>query len=70
MLDFDVGMEQFAQIKVIGVGGGGNNAINRMIDNYGGIARKQSIPEVNGIYLPQIEYLKTLIHNELESEVA
>lgn len=32
MLDFDVGMEQFAKIKVIGVGGGGNNAINRMID--------------------------------------
>nr|WP_273701935.1 cell division protein FtsZ [Tepidanaerobacter acetatoxydans] len=25
-------MEQFANIKVIGIGGGGNNAINRMID--------------------------------------
>lgn len=32
MLDFDVEMEQFAQIKVIGVGGGGNNAINRMVE--------------------------------------
>lgn len=31
-LDFDVEMEQFADIKVIGVGGGGNNAINRMIE--------------------------------------
>lgn len=31
MLDFDVDMEQFASIKVIGVGGGGNNAVNRMI---------------------------------------
>ena len=31
-LDFDVEMEQFARIKVIGVGGGGNNAINRMIE--------------------------------------
>lgn len=31
MLEFDVDMEQFAQIKVIGVGGGGNNAVNRMI---------------------------------------
>ncbi len=31
MLEFDTEMEQFAQIKVIGVGGGGNNAINRMI---------------------------------------
>ena len=25
-------MEPFASIKVIGVGGGGNNAVNRMID--------------------------------------
>lgn len=31
MLDFDVEMQQFAQIKVIGCGGGGNNAVNRMI---------------------------------------
>ena len=27
-----MGMDNFAQIKVIGVGGGGNNAVNRMID--------------------------------------
>lgn len=33
MFDFDVDMEQFAHIKVIGVGGGGNNAINRMIES-------------------------------------
>jgi cell division protein FtsZ len=32
VLDFDVEIEQFADIKVIGIGGGGNNAINRMID--------------------------------------
>lgn len=32
MLDFDLEMEQIAQIKVIGVGGGGSNAVNRMID--------------------------------------
>jgi len=32
MLDFDVELEQYANIKVIGIGGGGNNAINRMID--------------------------------------
>ncbi|MDK2798879.1 MAG: cell division protein FtsZ [Clostridiales bacterium] len=31
MLEFDTDMENFAQIKVIGVGGGGNNAVNRMI---------------------------------------
>ncbi|MDD3267805.1 MAG: cell division protein FtsZ [Syntrophomonadaceae bacterium] len=31
-LDFDVDEQQFANIKVIGVGGGGNNAINRMIE--------------------------------------
>jgi cell division protein FtsZ len=31
LLEFDIDVEQFAQIKVIGVGGGGNNAVNRMI---------------------------------------
>lgn len=31
MIEFDMDMEQFAQIKVIGVGGGGSNAVNRMI---------------------------------------
>lgn len=31
MLDFDVDVQQFAQIKVIGCGGGGSNAVNRMI---------------------------------------
>jgi len=33
MLEFDFDMESLAQIKVIGVGGGGSNAVNRMIDN-------------------------------------
>ena len=33
MFDFDVDVEQFAKIKVIGVGGGGNNAVNRMIEH-------------------------------------
>jgi len=31
MLEFEIEMDQFANIKVIGVGGGGNNAVNRMI---------------------------------------
>ncbi|OPY57699.1 MAG: Cell division protein FtsZ [Pelotomaculum sp. PtaU1.Bin035] len=31
MLDFELDIDQFANIKVIGVGGGGNNAVNRMI---------------------------------------
>jgi len=31
MLEFDTDIKQFAEIKVIGVGGGGNNAVNRMI---------------------------------------
>jgi len=31
LLEFDIDIEHFAQIKVIGVGGGGNNAVNRMI---------------------------------------
>ncbi|MFC0301502.1 cell division protein FtsZ [Virgibacillus soli] len=33
MLDFDMEMDQLATIKVIGVGGGGNNAVNRMIEH-------------------------------------
>lgn len=32
MIDFDVEIDQFAKIKVIGVGGAGNNAVNRMVD--------------------------------------
>jgi cell division protein FtsZ len=32
MLEFDSEMQQLAQIKVIGVGGGGSNAVNRMIE--------------------------------------
>ncbi|WP_039041862.1 cell division protein FtsZ [Sporosarcina sp. ZBG7A] len=33
MLEFDTNIEALAVIKVIGVGGGGNNAVNRMIDH-------------------------------------
>ncbi len=33
MLEFDIDVDQFAQIKVIGVGGAGNNAVNRMIEH-------------------------------------
>lgn len=32
MFEFEMETEKFANIKVIGVGGGGNNAVNRMID--------------------------------------
>ncbi len=32
MLEFEVAQQQFASIKVIGVGGGGTNAVNRMIE--------------------------------------
>ncbi|MBO1005519.1 cell division protein FtsZ [Pseudogracilibacillus auburnensis] len=32
MLEFETNTDQLATIKVIGVGGGGNNAVNRMID--------------------------------------
>ena len=32
MIDFDMDVDKFAKIKVIGVGGGGNNAVNRMIE--------------------------------------
>lgn len=32
MLEFEPYIDQFANIKVVGVGGGGNNAVNRMIE--------------------------------------
>ena len=32
MIEFEIENEQAAQIKVVGVGGGGNNAVNRMIE--------------------------------------
>lgn len=32
MLEMELEMQQFAKIKVVGVGGGGSNAVNRMID--------------------------------------
>ncbi len=32
MLELDMEIEQYARIKVIGVGGGGSNAVNRMIE--------------------------------------
>ncbi len=31
MIEFDAEREEFAQIKVVGIGGGGSNAVNRMI---------------------------------------
>jgi len=33
LIEFDIEMDQFAQIRVVGVGGGGNNAVNRMIES-------------------------------------
>jgi cell division protein FtsZ len=33
MLEFDTNLDHLATIKVIGVGGGGNNAVNRMIEH-------------------------------------
>ena len=32
MLEFDMDQDEFAKIKVVGVGGGGTNAVNRMIE--------------------------------------
>src|SRR5690625_1037886 len=33
MLEFDTELDHLATIKVVGVGGGGNNAVNRMIEH-------------------------------------
>ncbi len=57
MLEFDIDMEQFAQIKVIGVGGGGNNAVNRMIDaNLKGVQFIAINTDRQALYTSKAEY--------------
>jgi len=53
----------------IEVGFSSSEAISRMRNNYGGIARKQPKPEVNGIYTGEIEYLNTLVQQSIEKEI-
>lgn len=53
----------------IGKGFSSVEAICRMRENYGGVARKQPKPEVNGIYTEQIEYLNTLVQQSIEKEI-
>ena len=45
------------------------DAICNMREKYGGVARKQAIPEINGIYNEKIEYLCSLIQASLENEM-
>lgn len=45
------------------------SSIMKMFDDYGGVARKQAIPEINGIYNEQIEYLNTLIIQSIEKDI-
>lgn len=44
-------------------------ARNNMIVKYGGMARKQPIPERNGIYNKEVEYMLTLIQQSMENEL-
>lgn len=44
------------------------DAIANMRTDHGGVARKQPIPEINGIYNEKIEYLLSLIQQSIESE--
>ena len=45
------------------------DAIINMICNYGGVARKQAIPDINGIYNQEIEYMLSLIQQSIENEI-
>ncbi len=45
------------------------DAIRRMRAAYGGVARKQAIPEFNGIYNDQLEYLCSLVCQGIEKEI-
>ena len=44
------------------------DAINNMRIYHGGVARKQPIPEINGIYNNKIEYMLSLIQNSIEND--
>ena len=52
----------------IGDGYGSFGAIMNMRANYGGVARKQPIPEINGIYNKEIEYMLSAIQQSIENE--
>ena len=46
------------------------DAIMEMYADYGGVARKQAIPEINGIYNEEIEYMLSLIQKNIEKDYA
>ena len=46
-----------------------NEAIFRMFMKYQGVARKQAIPAINGIYNKEIEYMLSLTQESIENEV-
>lgn len=57
MLEFDMDVDQLAKIKVIGVGGGGSNAVNRMIDS--GVKNVEFInvnTDAQALHLSNAEY--------------
>jgi len=58
VLEFDIdNMEPFGHIKVIGVGGGGNNAVNRMIDaNLKGVQFIAINTDKQALYTSKAEY--------------
>lgn len=45
------------------------DAINNMRADFGGVARKQAVPEINGIFNEKIEYMSSLIQQSLEDEL-
>jgi len=45
------------------------SSIMQMFADHGGVARKQAIPEMNGIYTEQIEYLNTLVTEAIAKEI-
>lgn len=44
------------------------DAIANMRTDHGGVARKQPVPEINGIYNEKIEYMLSLIQQSFENE--
>ena len=65
--EYSEAWKQYWQHKDDGFSAGEAMAV--MCANYGGVARKQAIPEVNGIYNEKIEQMLSYIQKSIENEM-
>lgn len=66
--EYTAAWREYWRDRYLGLNSG--EAIFRMFMKYGGVARKQAIPAINGIYNKEIEYMLSLIQESIEKEVS